>query len=165
MPDDRRRPRKTTPRVEPLEGRIAPGVIMGDRAVAPRAAIHANQRAMPQLGTSGIRIQAPSSILIPEGDISRSVAIRVKLISAPSLPVTIRYEAESGSATLGQDFQTSSGALKFTPRISTKTARVTIVGDTTNEPSKSFRLVFRDPANNPIRSVRITIQDDDQAVK
>jgi hypothetical protein len=37
MTADRRRPRKAAPRLEPLEGRIAPGVIMGDIVSSNRA--------------------------------------------------------------------------------------------------------------------------------
>lgn len=68
----------------------------------------------------------------------------VSLSRAADAPVTLRWNALSGTATAGQDFQAASGQLTIAAGSSTASIAVTVLGDRLREADESFRLVLSD---------------------
>lgn len=68
----------------------------------------------------------------------------VSLSRAADAPVTLRWNALSGTATAGQDFQAASGQLTIAAGSSTASIAVTVLDDRLREADESFRLVLSD---------------------
>jgi Calx-beta domain/Right handed beta helix region len=82
-------------------------------------------------------------------------------------PVTVRYLASTGTATLGSDFKASAGVLSFGAGVTSKTFSVPILNDTLDEADETVKLSLSLPtggaalgAPNP---AILTIVDDDVA--
>ena len=79
-----------------------------------------------------------------EGDAGNQDAVfKVHLSRDPAQSITLDYTTSDGSAQAGQDYQTTSGQLTFTPGGSlSQEVSVPVTGDTVVEPSEFFNLVF-----------------------
>jgi hypothetical protein len=64
--------------------------------------------------------------------------------------VTVRYATQNGTATTGSDYQAQSGILSFAAGETTKTVRIAIYGDSTNEPDELFHLQLSNPTGNAV---------------
>lgn len=71
----------------------------------------------------------------------------VSLSQASDRPVTVRYATADQTAIAGEDYRATSGTLTFAPGETTKTVRVTVLSDTTPNPTETFRLVLSQPTN------------------
>jgi CSLREA domain-containing protein len=95
---------------------------------------------------------------------SRSVnGFTVNLSAPSSFTITVHYATSDGTAIAGEDYTAASGTLTFNPGDTTKIIPVTILGDTTNEPSEAFNVDLDTPTHATISDGHAvgTIPNDD----
>jgi hypothetical protein len=88
----------------------------------------------------------------------------VTLSAASASTVTVNFATADGTATVaGGDYVATSGTLTFAPGETSKSVAVTVNGDTTVEPNKTFVVNLTNPANATIAVTQGTgtIIDDD----
>ncbi len=79
---------------------------------------------------------------------STSFAFTVSLSAPGGQTVTVQYAAQNGTAVAGTDFvATSDQTLTFNPGDTSKTATISVLGDTQNEGDETFRLLLSNPVN------------------
>ena len=101
-----------------------------------------------------------------EGDSGTSPLSFTVALSAPdSRPVAVAFATAHGSATAPDDYQATSGTLRFDPGETAKTVPVAVVGDTANETDEAFSLVLSSPSNAVIGRAQAfgTIADNEQS--
>ncbi len=104
-------------------------------------------------GVAGGFSFAASTPSISIGDVSqtegnsgnKSFTFAVTLSGPSDKPVKVAYETVNGSATLGSDFNPSSGSLTFDPGQTSKSITVIVRGDTVYEPDETFFVNLSDP--------------------
>lgn len=105
-----------------------------------------------------------ADVTLTEGNLGRkSVAFTIRL-STPSLqPVSVNYATADGSATAGEDYDPTSGSVTFTPGQISKTVVVSVLGDTRQEETETFRFVLSTPSGAGISAgtATATILDDE----
>jgi hypothetical protein len=69
-----------------------------------------------------------------------TVPFAVTLTQASSVPVSINYTTEDGTATAGKDYRAATGTLTFAPGETSKTVDVTVYGDFEEEGAETFNL-------------------------
>ncbi|QEH35011.1 Calx-beta domain protein [Aquisphaera giovannonii] len=108
---------------------------------------------------------ADASVVEGDGGASEA-AFQVTLTRASGQAVTVKYATASGTATSGSDFTAASGTLTFAPGETSKTVRVSVLGDVTVEPDESFTLTLSDPSNASLGDPEATglIRNDDAAL-
>jgi DNA-binding protein len=90
----------------------------------------------------------------------------VSLSPASGQTVAVQYATQNGTATGGADFVATSGhTLTFNPGETTKTAAVSVLGDTQSEADETFQLLLSNPVNATVEDgVGVaTITNDDNA--
>jgi serralysin len=89
----------------------------------------------------------------------------VLLSTASGRTVTVNYATADNTATAGSDYQSTGGALTFSPGEVSKTIAVTINGDTTFEPNETFFVNLSNAENASISDNQGngTITNDDPA--
>jgi Domain of unknown function (DUF4082)/Bacterial Ig domain/Bacterial Ig-like domain (group 3)/Calx-beta domain/Cadherin-like domain/Purple acid Phosphatase, N-terminal domain len=104
-----------------------------------------------------------ADISAPEGTFNTTVTLTVKLSQSDTAPVTVNYTTVSGTAVAAVDFVPKSGSLYFGPGGVSLPVEITLVGDTTFEPTKEFYLDLSGPTNATLGKSRatITILNDD----
>jgi hypothetical protein len=108
-----------------------------------------------------LSVSAPS---IVEGNAGTTQAGFTLALSAPSVqPVTVSYQTMDGTATVGQDYQLTSGIVTFPSGTTGQAVNVPVIGDVLDEPNETFYLsigpvVDATPASGAIAAV---ILDDD----
>ena len=75
----------------------------------------------------------------------------VALAGASSLPVTVNFASNNGTATAPNDFTAVSGTLTFAPGESSKTIAVSIFGDNIVENNETFAITLSNPNPAPPR--------------
>ena len=105
-----------------------------------------------------------ADVTLTEGNLGRkSFAFTIRL-STPSLqPVSVHYATADGSATAGEDYDPMSGSVTFTPGQISKTVVVSVLGDTRQEETETFRFVLSTPSGAGISAgtATATILDDE----
>ena len=78
--------------------------------------------------------------------------------------VTVEYATVSGSATAGEDFDTTDGTLTFTAGVTRQRIRIGIIADRIEERTESFTVVLRNATNADLTDSigRVLIDDDDE---
>lgn len=107
-----------------------------------------------------------ADVTVSEGNQGIGLAtFTVNLSQASTLPVTVNYTTQSGTANAGSDFQASSGRLTFEPGEVQKLIAVSINGDTDLEADETFALILSDAVHAVIERGQAsgTIGNDDQA--
>lgn len=97
---------------------------------------------------------------IIEGNSNHVAEIQVTLEGELVSELTVPFEIEEGSATIGDDINTTSGELTFSPDNLRATVMVEIVGDDYFELSETFELKLT--ASGRSTSYTISITDDDE---
>ena len=94
-----------------------------------------------------------------------AIAFEITLTPAATVPVTVAYETEAGSASQGRDYAFRRGELAFAPGQRTQTLRVPVHEDATPEADETFRLLLHSPVNAGLARAEATatIVDDDAA--
>jgi hypothetical protein len=86
--------------------------------------------------------------LTAEGDSGTNPLSFAVTLSAPdSKPVTVNFTTADRSARAPDDYQATSGSLKFNPGETTKTVTVAVKGDTLSETDETFSLLLSSPSN------------------
>jgi len=111
-----------------------------------------------------LRVIAPSR---PEGNEGLTEFVfTVQLDRSPTQVVTVNYATADGTAIRNEDYQPTSGVLRFGVGEMSKTVSVMVVGDRKEESDETFSLVLSNPVNAtipPNAGVGIaTILDDDR---
>jgi CSLREA domain-containing protein len=78
---------------------------------------------------------------------SSAMNFTVSLSSASSLPVTVDYSTENGTATANLDYLPASGQISFAPLEMTKTIQVLVLGDVIVELDETFAVNLSNPTN------------------
>ena len=110
---------------------------------------------------------AVSSPSVTEGDVGTTQAAFTLSLSAPSVqPITVSYLTIDGTASVGQDYQLTTGTLTFPAGTTGQAVNVPVIGDLLDEPNETFYLnlgpvIDARPASSAIRA---TIVDDDGGV-
>ncbi len=83
-----------------------------------------------------------------EGDSGTTpLSFTVSLTAPDSKPVSVAFATADGSARTPDDYQATSGSLKFNPGETSKTVTVPIRGDTLNETDETLSLLLSSPSN------------------
>ncbi|MFT8243170.1 Calx-beta domain-containing protein [Roseomonas sp. BN140053] len=84
--------------------------------------------------------------IMREGDAGTTAMVfNLSLSQASAAPVTVRWNALGGTATLGTDFEAAGGILTFAPGQTSASVAVNIRGDTVFEPDETLQLVLDPP--------------------
>ena len=90
----------------------------------------------------------------------------VNLSAASSLPVTVNYATQDGTATLANnDYAATNGTLTFNPGETSKTITVNVNGDTTYENNETFNVILTNPTGATLGTATATetiLNDDPQ---
>ncbi len=97
---------------------------------------------------------------IVEGNTNQTAPIQVSLEGSLASDLTVPFEMVEESAKIGEDFNSSSGELTFSPENLNATIPIEIIGDEHFELSETFSL--RLTAEGRQTSYNITINDDDE---
>jgi hypothetical protein len=118
--------------------KIANGVIRDNNDPAPTIAI------------------APPELRRPEGNTGDTdFAFTVSLSGASGEVVKVNYATVDGTAIKGEDYTEATGTLTFNPgEPLTQTVTVKVKGDTTIEPSETFKLVLSNPDKATLDATR-----------
>ena len=100
------------------------------------------------------------------GTAANAVSFTVRLSSASSVPITVAYTTQAGTATSGTDYNAVAGTLTFAPGETVKTVQVSVVADMAAEGNESFQVVLSNPTGATIATGTATgtIVDDDLPV-
>lgn len=86
------------------------------------------------------------SLALVEGDSGTSNAVFTVTLSVTSaVTVTVDFLTSNGTAVAAGDYVATNGTLSFTAGVTTRTVTVSVVGDTTPEPTEIFHLVLQNP--------------------
>jgi sugar lactone lactonase YvrE len=135
----------------------------------------------PEGGVGAIRATGTGTILDNDGAATLSIgdaivdegnngtvtaSFPVTLSPASGQTVTVQFSTSNGSATAGQDYQSTSGTLTFQPGDVSKSIQVAVNGDTTHEADETFTVGLTSPsAGAALGRAQATgvIRDDDPA--
>ncbi len=109
---------------------------------------------------------AVADVSVTEGDTGQSSAVFTVTLSTPSgLLATVDYTTADGTAAAPADYMSQTGALTFTPGITSQIIAVTVNGDVVDELDETFVVNLSSPANAAIGDGQGqgTILDDDAA--
>jgi hypothetical protein len=109
---------------------------------------------------------AVAAAQVAEGDSGSSpVAVALSLSHPSAFTVTVDFTTNSGTATAGADYETTSGTVTFAPGEVTAQIIVTIYGDESVEGDETFQVVLSKPEGAMIApgggQALVTIIDDD----
>lgn len=94
-----------------------------------------------------------SDVSGPEGNSgTSSMVFPVELAKASTLPVTVAFATQNGTASAGSDYAATSGTLVFRPGETSKSIAVAIVGDDVVEANETFTVALSKPDNAKLRS-------------
>ncbi len=108
-----------------------------------------------------------NDVSVTEGNAATtSAGFTVSLSNASSQTITVNYATTDGTATAGTDYETTSGALIFTPGQTSQPLSVTVNGDLLNEAAVTFNVNLSGAANATIADNQGvgTIVDDDAPI-
>jgi hypothetical protein len=99
-----------------------------------------------------------------EGDVNRTVLVRVSLSAPSSSPVTVGYGTSNGNALANVDYLPTDGTLTIPAGETSATVAVVVIGENVDEGVERFALWLNTPTGATIAdsSGRITIVDDDE---
>jgi probable HAF family extracellular repeat protein len=108
-----------------------------------------------------------NDVTVTEGDAGTTNAtFTVTLSAASALAATVNVNTSDGTAAAGTDYTAlPNTTLTFNPGETSKTVNVSVLGDTTDEPNKTFNVNLSDPTNATVSDGTGvgTINDDDGA--
>ncbi len=88
---------------------------------------------------------------------SGHVALFTINLNQPStLPVTVTYVTQDGTAVSGRDYLATQGTLTFAPGQTVQTVSVPVTGYNTQQPTKTFSLLLSGPSNATLGNARGT---------
>lgn len=101
----------------------------------------------------------------PGTDGTTTLALDVTLSDPAADPVSVSWQTVADTATANSDYLSNGGTLTFRPGETTKTVRVTVLGDDLPEEDETFGIVLSGPggAELGVDEARLTILDDDTA--
>ena len=149
--------------IEPDEVIAVTGAASGYTVHAAELAI-LDDDAVPQTPTAAALSVSNTTVAESSG----AAAVTVRLTGGAAAPFTVRASTRNGSAVSGQDYQTLNRTLSFTGTDGeARTVRITILDDSTPEPTETFRLVLSDLSDSSVTLSSgggvITITDNDTA--
>jgi len=104
----------------------------------------------------------PPSIAIANDAVTESngknvtATFTVTLSQAATQAVTVNYATQNGTAIAGTDYVAASGLLTFAPGQTSQTINVTVLGNSTPGPDKTFQVNLSSPANATLASAQAT---------
>jgi predicted small secreted protein len=103
---------------------------------------------------------------IREGDEKATYQHDIRLSTNLDKPVTVNYETRNGTARTGEDYETQSGKVTFSPGTRRVTIEIPILGDVIHEPDEYFEVHLSGITNARMNAAEtkaaITIQNDDE---
>lgn len=83
--------------------------------------------------------------LLGPGGSPRTLAFNLSLSQPTSATIAVNYATTNGTATAGGDYIATTGTLTFAPGETQKSILVPIIGDLTNEPDETLRVLLSNP--------------------
>lgn len=117
--------------------KTATGTIVNDDASTPTVSIASSSAAEGNTGTSNL-------------------AFTVSLSKASTSTITVNYATSNGTATAGQDYNTTSGTITFAPGTTSQVVNVGVIGDTTVESAETFSVTLSAPSGATIAGTAAT---------
>jgi hypothetical protein len=116
------------------------------------------QAAVPSVSITGGTVLEGNSGTTP-------LPFTVTLSHASTTTVTVSYATADGSATAGQDYTATAGKVTFAPGVVSQVIDVSVLGDTTVEPTETFTVTLSNPSGATIATASAvgTITNDDTA--
>ena len=95
-----------------------------------------------------------------------TITFTVTKTGSTSLPATVSFTTQDGSAVAGSDYSPASGTLTFAAGETTKQVTVSITNDAIYEGAQDFNLVISNPVNAKLGDdiQKVTIKDDGTGV-
>jgi outer membrane autotransporter protein len=84
----------------------------------------------------------------------------VTIAPAPEVPVEVTYATANGSATGGEDYQSTQGTLAFPAGTTQQNVIVNVIGDTNFEPDETFTLAVTPPGGSAVAATGTILNDD-----
>jgi hypothetical protein len=125
------------------------------------ATIEDDDQGPPPVQVPQLRI---GDVSLPEGNAGATPAtITVVLDQASTVPVTVHWATQDGSATAPGDYVAGADDLTFTPGVTARQITVPVVGDRTFEQSEAFGVRLSNPVDATIAdgTALITVINDD----
>lgn len=118
------------------------------------------------IGRNGLPLAATPAISIASvstGEADGYAEFVVRLSAPSSSLVAVNYSTTSGSASTYNDFEPTSGTLRFAPGVTAQTVRIAITADTIAEGNETFTFNLGNVSNATIAtsSATVTIVDND----
>ena len=111
---------------------------------------------------------AIANAAVPEGNSgTRNMVFTVTLSATANNTITVGYSSANGTAIAGQDYTAASGTLTFAPGATAQQINVSVIGDTTVEPTETFTVTLSGPTNATLSTATATgsITNDDSATQ
>ena len=105
-----------------------------------------------------------SDVTVTEGDAGIvTAALPVTLSPASTVPVTVTYETQDGSATADGDYVAARGTVTFAPGETSQTVQIEVKGDPWAEPNEMLTVALSAPVNATLEKGQgsVTIFNDD----
>lgn len=104
-----------------------------------------------------------SDATISKSATGATVSFTVSLNSPSSLPVTVNYTTQDGTAMAGRDYASASGTVTFAPGQTSQSIAVDTLGDATWQPDRSFSVLYSSASNASVSTItaNATIQSTD----
>jgi Domain of unknown function (DUF1929)/Calx-beta domain/Glyoxal oxidase N-terminus len=106
----------------------------------------------------------PENLSVTEGTSKNTIAyVVVRLSSALDVAASVNFTTKSLSARVGSDFVATAGTLVFLPGETAKTFPIHIVGDSSEEGTEEFEVVFSSPSRSKLggNQIKVKLMDDD----
>jgi fibronectin-binding autotransporter adhesin len=106
---------------------------------------------------------SPGNVTITKSATGGTADFVLTLTTASSTAITLNYATQDGTAMAGRDYVSASGTVTFAPGQTSQTIPVTMLGDSTWQPNRTFSIVYSSVSNALLAatSSTATIQSSD----
>ena len=146
----------TAPTGATVQDGVATGTIQDDEALPP---LSVNDASVVEGGSAALASSTPQAWRTPAAELD----FRGRVAGRESLPVTVHFATDDGTAHAPADYQATSGDVTFAPGQTLKTVAVPVNDDQIDENDETLELELSAPVNATLARSRAigTIQDDD----
>ena len=101
-------------------------------------------------------VSSAATLTVPEGNSGDApvASVEVTLSAVSGRQVSVDYSTVDGSATVGSDYNLSTGTLEFPPGQTSRSVLVQVVGDDSPEGDETFDLDLANPVNATLERIR-----------
>ena len=124
--------------------------LMTNRVTVSRTDPDANTNDNTALTVTTVIVPSLSinDVSLIEGNAGTTNAVFTVTMSPPPFTTaTVRFATSNQTAIAGKDYVATNGTLTFTPGVASRNISVPVIGNTLNEPDKTFKVTLTNPTN------------------